>query len=181
MTSSFCTLSKILSVILLLVCICTSSFAQDETFENDDTKDSTVIDADDALAQLFGSPIQLEVDTLLYPKKVGNFYSSESPEAMIMSMVAPEPLEKLKEDLKNEPSRNDVTITENGEFIKNGKTFIFQKGTMKKEGNKYIFETYALKADEKRTIMVVGYYDPKAKNKYGDTIKKAAVSAKLLD
>jgi len=172
---------RIILLLNILVFFSTTSFAQDDNIDTAETNEHTSINADDALAQLFSSPIQLEVDTLLYPKKVGNFYSSESPEAMIMSMVSPEPLEKLKMDFKKEHSRKDVTILGNGEFVENGKTIIFQKGTMKKEGKKYAFETYALKADEKRTILVVGYYDLRAKKTYGFTIKKAASSANVLE
>jgi hypothetical protein len=61
----------------------------------------------------------------------------------------------------------------------NGKQIIFLKGILKKDGKKFVMEQYALAAGEEETIIVTGFYDPKQKSTFQDSIRKAAVSAHL--
>jgi hypothetical protein len=132
------------------------------------------------LSKVLTTEIVMDIDTLIYSTRNGNIYISENPDGMIMGIVAPQSFEKAKTRLDESNSRKkDFHPKDKGEFRENGRRILYRTGTFKKEGKKYVMEQYIVAVSADRSIFITGFYDPKAKSIFGNTIRKAAVSARM--
>jgi len=141
--------------------------------------DSSTVDLGDEMTKMLTAKIFMEVDTNLYKTRQGNFYISEKPQAMIMAILYPQSLEKAKAKLSDDAKNKNVIIKESGEFESNGKKIAYKTGEMKQNGENMLVEFYAVEATKESTIFITGVYLPKDKQRFANSAKKAALTAKL--
>jgi len=146
------------------------------SFAQTDTSD---INLGDEMTKMLTAKIFMDVDTNLYKTRQGNFYISEKPQAMIMAILFPQSLEKAKAKLSEDAKNKNMVIKESGELESNGKKIAFKTGEMKQNGEKMLVEFYAVEATKESTIFITGVYLPKDKHQFGNSAKKAALTAKL--
>src|SRR6478736_930891 len=99
------------------------------------------------LTKIFSTKVSLKIDTSIFNKKQGNFYTSEKYEAFIVAIATSKTIAQAEEHFTQEISKNEYKLKEKGKFIADGKDVLFQKGTMKKDGKKYNTNIYALKGN----------------------------------
>lgn len=141
--------------------------------------DTTEVDAGNKMLAMINTRISMEVDTLLYKIKGGNFYVSKDSQAMIMAMLIPQSFEQAKEKLSKNVKNRNVIIKETGELEANGKKVAFKTGELNEEGKKMMIELYAIEVTKESTILVTGVYLLKDKQRFANTARKAAVTAKI--
>jgi len=141
--------------------------------------DSSTANLGDEMTKMLTAKIFMDVDTNLYKTRQGNFYISEKPQAMIMAILFSQSLEKAKAKLSDDAKNKNVIIKESGELESNGKKIAFKKGEMKQNGENMLVEFYAVEATKESTIFITGVYLPKDKQRFANSAKKAALTAKL--
>ncbi len=149
------------------------------TQENSKQDEVSQDDVNSALSDVFNSEIKIEVDETVFVIDNGSNRVTEDMSAGIMTMLAPQPYEKLKEQLKKEPSQEGTTLIGIEEIEREGKIILQQKSMMVDEvGDEMIMIMHALPAGDK-TMMISSFYPKTEESKYLPLIEKSVLSAKL--
>lgn len=178
------------SVLFIALAFCsTLSFAQTKKPATTKPKQTTTatpkeekkeeFDLGDEMKKVFDTKVVADVDSTLFPEKMGNAYSSEKNKAMAMIMVVPQDLERVKQDFDKDREKEGYTLISKGTIDTLGKKILFEKGKIVGENGEGIMELYAIKADEKRSIMISAFYVEANKEAYEKAIQRIVHSAKL--
>ncbi len=131
------------------------------------------------LSDVFNSEIKIEVDETVFVIDNGSNRVTEDMSAGIMTMLAPQPYENLKAQLKKEPNQEGTTLIGIDEIEREGKIILRQKSMMVDEvGDEMIMMMHALPAGDK-TMMISSFYPKTEESKYLPLIEKSVLSAKL--
>ncbi|MFD2562795.1 hypothetical protein [Aquimarina rubra] len=145
-----------------------------------ETKEEIADKEENAMGDLFGDQIAMEIDETVFVIDNGTNRANEDMSAGIMKMLAPQPYDTFKQRMMEEPGeQNGVTSLGIIEVELDGKKVLVQKSmTLDETGEKMIMMMHALPAGEK-TIMISSYFMEKEESKYLPLIEKSVVTAKL--
>ncbi len=131
------------------------------------------------LGDVFNSEIKIEVDETVFVIDNGSNRVTEDMSAGIMTMLAPQPYQMLKEQLEKEPNQEGYTLISIGEIEREGRIILQQKSAMVDEvGDEMIMMMHALPAGDK-TMMISSFYPKTEESKYLPLIIKSVLSATL--
>jgi hypothetical protein len=144
-------------------------------------KDSTEFDLGKEINKVFSTKVSMDVDTILFNTRQGNFYFNEASKAMIMTMVVPQSIARLEEDFNKKDKKKDIKIIETKKFTHDGRQILFQRGLLKKDGNKILMYMYGVEATPESSIMLTCTHAEGEEKKFFPAIERAALSAKLAE
>jgi hypothetical protein len=153
-----------------------SSFAQ-----TDSESDSLTNFVAEQFKKVFSTKVDLDLDNTLFPAQQGNFYINEEEQAMIMILVAPQSFAKAEEHFEKETEKDGYKVLEKRKFTHNGKSILFQKGSLEANGNKAVMYMYAIEASPDATIFFTGMHMDGDDKKFFPAIERAALSARLAE
>ncbi|OYU96563.1 MAG: hypothetical protein CFE21_09265 [Bacteroidetes bacterium B1(2017)] len=122
--------------------------------------------------------IKYDVDTVIFNKKVGDSYLSDSTSAKIVCIKFPVSYDKSLEGFRHESNKNIVLI-DKGEF-KNGKKRIsYKKGKLLEGKDEFMVKVYLIELNDISSLIISGIYPSKYEELLGDKIEIAAKSVKI--
>lgn len=134
----------------------------------------------DTIALPFGQDdINLSVDSLIFNKKVGATYLSESTGASILCMIMPMTYKQLLPGMQNE-SNDQAEVVEQYETTFGDKRTYVKKGRVVGQSDTIMVEGYLIEISSSNCLMVTGKYDASQIKTIGDSIEKAAKSVTLI-
>lgn len=166
---------------LTVVSLATMALAFNLCNAQSEKADSVDFDLGKAFAKIFDSKVSMDIDTTFFTPQSNSFYLSEEHKALIMTMVVPQTFEKAEAQFDKESKKEGFKLSDKGKLQHNGKTILYQKGTMKKDGKKAGFHMYAVAGDENNTIFISGIFMREDEKLVAPQIETAALSAKLLE
>jgi hypothetical protein len=132
------------------------------------------------LTALFESKVNIDVDTTIFNKRIGNFYLAGENNAAIIPVLAPPGQFKTAEDFfKIDSGKMGFTVNDKGKYKENDREIWYQKGMVEQFDKQLLFHLYAIRTDEKNTILIAGIFLPENEKELAVIIKKAAASAVL--
>ncbi|QHI38984.1 hypothetical protein IMCC3317_43840 [Kordia antarctica] len=156
---------------LIALCILFVGFnvqAQGAGTEEDKAKAKKVM-------EMMSKKVDIDVDETLFTAVTPNTYVSESPKAVIMTMMVPETYAASKEKM-NENETDKFKVTDRGEKEINGVKVLYMTGTSEAEGTTLNNTIYCVEYDAETCIMFIGMVEEGADKKYTDAVAKAANS-----
>ncbi len=122
--------------------------------------------------------IKYDVDTVIFNKKVGDSYISDSISARILCSKMPFSYEKAIEGFRHESNKN-IVILDKSEFKNGNKRISYKKGKLLEGAIELIIECYLIEWDDKISIFMSGIYASKYETLLGAKIAIAAKSVRL--
>lgn len=133
----------------------------------------------DTIASPFGhDDINLSVDSLIFNKKVGTTYLSDSTGASILCMIMPMTYEQLLPGMQHE-SNDQTEVLEHYRTTFGDKQTYVKKGRVFGQSDTIMVEGYLIEISSSKCLMVTGRYDASQIRTIGDSIERAAKSATL--
>jgi hypothetical protein len=151
------------------------------TFAQTTKKDSTEFDLGKEIGKVFSTKVFMDIDTILFNTRQGNFYFNEASKALIMPIVVPQSIARLEDDFSKKDKKKDIKIIETKKFTHDGKQILFQRGLLKKDGNKVLMYMYAVEATPESSILLTCAHAEGEEKKFFPAIERAALSAKLAE
>ena len=143
--------------------------------------DSAKMNPVDPTSKMFETKIYMQVDTLVYKLRKGNFYVTEDNQAMIMALPISQPLDSVKAQMQNDAKKKNVKIKQESEYIENDRRTIFKMGEFHDNGKTAVIELFAIEATPNKTILVTSVYLLKDKDFFVHKAGKAAATARIIE
>ena len=143
--------------------------------------DSVQTDPGAQMMTMLQTKIYMEVDTVVYKQRQGNFYVTEDNLAMIMAMPIPQPLDSVKAQMQNDAQKKNVKIKQESEFVENGRRTVFKMGEFHENGKTAVIELFAIEASPTKTILVTSVYLLKDKDFFVHKAGKSAATARIIE
>jgi hypothetical protein len=168
--------SVFLLALLALVSV-TTTIAQNKKQEKDEAKEERELA--EALSKVFKTKVDMDLDTTVFDSREGNMYVSETHKAFVMTMVAPQSIQKAEEKF-NEPNENKkYKVIDKKKIEHEGRIILYLKSEAEKDGQKALIYIYQVEATPESTILISATDMGTDTEKIFKAVERAALTAKL--
>jgi hypothetical protein len=135
----------------------------------------------ETLNKVFNTKVDMDIDTTIFESHEGNMYMSEGYKAFVMTMVAPQSIQKAEEKFNETKEKADYKIVDKKKIEHEGRIILYQKAEAEKDGQKALIYVYQIEAAPESTILISATDMGTDTEKVFKAIQQAAFTAKLAE